>query len=88
MELSEQERQARSRHPYLQPESCHLVPDQGKRLNRDGMDSMEFQVTGERSPGEHTSLEFEIATLADDGSGFSGDQNQWLHSQVVSLKEM
>ena len=49
---------------------------------------MEFQVTGERSPGEHTALEFEIATLADDGSGFSGDKTQWLHSQVVSSKEM
>ena len=35
---------------------------------------MEFQVTGERSPGEHTSLEFEIATLATDGSGFSGEK--------------
>ena len=38
------------------------------------MDSMEFQVTGERSPGEHASLEFEIATLATDGSGFSGEK--------------
>merc|ERR1719295_70918 len=32
----------------------------------------QIKVTGERSPGEHTSLEFEIATLATDGSGFSG----------------
>ena len=38
------------------------------------MDSMEFQVTGERSPGEHTSLQFEIATHASDGSGFSGEK--------------
>ena len=34
------------------------------------MDSMEFQVSG--LPGEHASLEFEIATHATDGSGFSG----------------
>merc|ERR1712130_1024790 len=32
----------------------------------------QIKVTGERSPGEYTSLEFEIATLATDGSGFSG----------------
>ena len=32
-------------------------------------------VTGERLPGEHTSLEFEIATLATDGSGFSGEKS-------------
>ena len=38
-------------------------------------------VTGERLPGEHTSLEFEIATLATDGSGFSGEK-----AQVVSSK--
>ena len=38
------------------------------------MDSMEFQVTGERSPDEHTTFEFEIATLATDGSGFSGEK--------------
>ena len=37
------------------------------------MVSMEFQVTGERSPDEHTTFEFEIATLATDGSGFSGE---------------
>ena len=39
---------------------------------------MEVQVTGEAvgSPSEpsHTSLEFEISTLAADGSGFSGDK--------------
>ena len=29
VELGEQERQARGRHSYLQPESGHLVPDQG-----------------------------------------------------------
>ena len=38
---------------------------------------MEVQVTGEAqgssSEPSHTSLEFEIATLAADGSGFSGD---------------
>ena len=38
------------------------------------MDSKEFQVTGTMGPGEHTSLEFEIATLATDGSGFSGEK--------------
>merc|ERR1719295_485216 len=32
----------------------------------------QIKVTGERSPGEHTSVQFEIATLATDGSGFSG----------------
>ena len=38
------------------------------------IDSMKFQVTGERSSGDQTSLEFEIATLATDGSRFSGDK--------------
>ena len=38
------------------------------------MDSMESQVTGERSPDEQTTFEFEIATLATDGSGFSGEK--------------
>merc|ERR1712172_255797 len=32
----------------------------------------QIKVTGERSPEDHTSLEFEIATHATDGSGFSG----------------
>merc|ERR1719391_1044644 len=32
----------------------------------------QIKVTGERSPDEHTTFEFEIATLAADGSGFSG----------------
>merc|ERR1719187_813476 len=32
----------------------------------------EIKVTGERSPDEQTTFEFEIATLATDGSGFSG----------------
>ena len=38
------------------------------------MDSMESQVTGERSPDEQTTFEFDIATLATDGSGFSGEK--------------
>ena len=51
------------------------------------MDSMEFQVTGERSPGEHTSLEFEIATHATDGSGFSGEKSSSASlAQVVSSR--
>ena len=29
VELGQQVRQARRRHSYLQPKSCHLVPDQG-----------------------------------------------------------
>ena len=55
------------------------------------MDSMEFQVTGERSPDDHTSLEFEIATLATDQSGFSGEKALLLPSllsQVVSSRRM
>merc|ERR1719295_2409546 len=32
----------------------------------------QIKVTGERSPDEQTTVEFDIATLATDGSGFSG----------------
>ena len=55
------------------------------------MGSMEFQVTGERSPEDRTSLEFEIATLATDQSGFSGEKALLLPSlpsQVVSSRRM
>ena len=59
------------------------------------MGSMEFQVTGERSPwtpsGDRTSLEFEIATLATDQSGFSDEKALLLSSfpsQVASTRRM
>ena len=87
MELSEQERQARGRHSHIQPKSCHLVPDQGN-LKNVKVESTKVQVTGERPVPDPTSLEFEIATLAADGSGFTGDETHLLHSQVVSLRRM
>ena len=52
-----------------------------------------FTFPPTQSPGESpppppppTVFEFEIATLAADGSGFAGDQVQLLLSQVVSLR--
>ena len=54
--------------------------------------SLEVQVTAEerrsQSDSDHTSLEFEIATLAADGSGFSGDKSPLLLFQVVSSRSM
>ena len=44
------------------------------------------QSPGESPPPPPTVFEFEIATLAADGSGFAGDQVQLLLSQVVSLR--
>ena len=85
MEVGGEERQARIRPSYLQSESGHLVSDQGDPKQKNIF--LEVQVTGEAqgsSPeASHTSLEFEIATLAADGSGFSGDNVLWLYSQVV-----
>ena len=43
---------------------------------------------GETEARDSTSVEFEIPTLAGDGSGFSGDKALWLHSQVVSSRRM
>ena len=44
------------------------------------------EAQGSSSEPSHTSLEFEIATLAADGSGFSGDKALLLYSQVVSWR--
>ena len=49
---------------------------------------MTGEAQGSSPEPSHTSLEFEIATLAADGSGFSGDKVLLLHSQVVSLRRM
>ena len=46
------------------------------------------EAQGSSSEPSHTSLEFEIATLAADGSGFSGDIVLLLLFQVVSLRRM
>ena len=71
MEVGGQERQARIRPSYLQSESGHLVSDQGGAVK---IEPTEVQVTGHGHwiGPDHKSLEFEIATLATDGSGFSG----------------
>ena len=47
---------------------------------------MTGEAQGSSSELSQTSLEFEIATLATDGSGFSGDKVLSLHSQVVSSR--
>ena len=49
---------------------------------------MTGEVQGSSSEPSHTSLEFEIATLAADASGFSGDNGLLLHSQVVSSRRI
>ena len=55
------------------------------------VDASEVQVTGEAqgpsSEPSHTSLEFEIATLAADGSGFSGDNVPCSSSRMCHREE-
>ena len=68
------------------PHSCHLVPRKGDSLPI----LSKVQVTGvpERSSANATIWEFEVATLDEDGSGFSGGISSLLtFYQVVSLRE-
>ena len=51
------------------------------------MTGTKILFTEDRDPGD-TTLEFEIATLASDGSGFSGGKPLLLLSQAVSSRRM
>ena len=49
---------------------------------------MTGEAQGSSSEPSHTSLEFEIGTLAADGSGFSGDNGLLLHSRLCHREEL